>query len=289
MPTWSTALNRHYVETTMGQIHLGRGGEGPHLLMIHSTPRSHRQFHLLYPSLVDRFHVIAPDTPGFGQSCAFPKDASFEDLADNLVAVLDRLEIPRTHVYGFHTGNKIAAALAARHPGRVDRLVLSGQTHSLIADKAKRDAAIAKIVAKYFTGEADAETGHLRAWMSDFAIVTGIWLDPAVMAEARLDDRRLAQLERYASDYILARRTLVPIYHANFAFDFDAAIRGIQRPTLVMEFATPQEEVLGRQAARLAARIGKSSRSLAYENTNAHAHDIRPDEIAEEISSFLAA
>lgn len=286
MSVWSSVLRREYADTECGQVHFGRGGGGPPVLMLHSTPRSHHQFQLLYPDLVERFDVIAPDTLGFGGSAPLPADASFERIADNLATLLDRLGVARAHVYGFHTGNKIGASFAARHPERTDRLVLSGQTHSLIADKTKRDGAIANIVAKYFTGKNDPKSGYLRKWTSDFGIMSGIWLDPTVMGEDHLDEDRLSALERYVADYILARHTIVPIYEANFAFDFEQAVLAIRAPTLIMEFATPQEEVLERQGEALAALIG-DAKAIVYENTGAHAHDTRAAEIAHAITDFL--
>lgn len=139
-----------FASTPHGRIRFSEAGAGPPLLMIHSSPNSHRDFAAVTPLLTDRYRVIAPDTLGFGESDEIPPSVTMETLADSMAALLDSAGIAKAHVYGFHTGNKIAAALAEGHSGRVDRLILAGMTHSLIDDKVARDAAIAPFAEKFF-------------------------------------------------------------------------------------------------------------------------------------------
>jgi pimeloyl-ACP methyl ester carboxylesterase len=270
----ASAVHRAYVSTSLGQIHYAEAGTGTPLLMLHSTPRSHRQFHDLQPLLAQRFHTIAPDTPGFGASAALPIGASFEGLADIMVEVLDRIGVGSAHVYGFHTGNKIGAALAARHPGRVRHLVLSGQTHSLIPDKSSRDAAIRLLVQKYFTaaGEADSTEVLLRRWAADFSLVSEAWWNAQALKRAPSTPQTYAALERYVADLVLCRPSLVPIYDANFAYDFGLALREIAAPTLVIEFATAAEHHLGPQAGP-AANLMRDGHAVTLDDTGAFAHD----------------
>ena len=89
-----------------------------------------------------RFRCFAVDTLGFGGSDPLAAKATMEDLARSMVHFLDALKIGRAHVLGFHTGNKIAAAMAAGHPDRVGKAVLIGMTHSLVISRKRRDAAI---------------------------------------------------------------------------------------------------------------------------------------------------
>ena len=55
-------------------------------------------------------------------------------------------------MFGMHTGNKVAAALAADRPDRVDRLVLAGQTHSLTLEKDERNAGLGGFAAHHGEG-----------------------------------------------------------------------------------------------------------------------------------------
>lgn len=144
-----TAQATQAIATPFGRIYAADSGTGAPLLMLHSSPNSHHDFDVVTPLLTDRYRVIAPDTLGFGDSDAIPPAVTMETLADSMVAVLDARGIAKTQVYGFHTGNKIAAALAARHPDRVENVILAGMTHSLIDDKTARDAAIAPFAAKF--------------------------------------------------------------------------------------------------------------------------------------------
>ncbi|MCU0890709.1 MAG: alpha/beta hydrolase, partial [Sandarakinorhabdus sp.] len=99
----------------------------PALVLLHQSPLSGAMFLPAMPLLAAAgLRVLALDTPGFGASDPPPAPPSIADHADALAEGLDALELPRAHVLGHHTGASIAAALAARHAGRVDRLILNG-------------------------------------------------------------------------------------------------------------------------------------------------------------------
>src|SRR5262245_24204026 len=60
----------------------------PTLLLLHGFPTSSRMFRNLIPQLADRYHLVAPDYPGFGASSAPPVD-KFNYTFDNLAGVID--------------------------------------------------------------------------------------------------------------------------------------------------------------------------------------------------------
>lgn len=280
-----------YFTSSLGRVHYAEAGDGPAMLMLHSTPRSHRQFHDLQPLLAGSFRTLAPDTLGFGASDRLPPQVAFDALADGLVELLDERGIVRTHVYGFHTGNKIAAALAARHPERVDHLVLSGQTHSLIPDKTKRDDAIRLLVQKYFTAAdapADDPQALMRRWAADFGLISQSWWGSDLLKHGAAGAAVYAAHQRYVADLILCRDSIVNIYRANFAFDFGAALAAIVAPALVIEFATPAEEHLGRQAAP-AAKALASGHGITLENTGGGVHDEKSDVLFRLIADFCTS
>src|SRR5947209_8388134 len=68
----------------------------PKLLLLHGFPTSSHMFRDLIPLLADRFHIVAPDLPGFGQSDMPPRE-NFNYTFDNIAAVIDRF----TEVIGF--------------------------------------------------------------------------------------------------------------------------------------------------------------------------------------------
>src|SRR2546423_12754546 len=76
--------------------------DAPVVLLLHGFPTSSRMFRHLIPALADRYHVIAPDHIGFGQS-ATPAvtefDYSFDALAEVTEAFLDQLGVERFSMY----------------------------------------------------------------------------------------------------------------------------------------------------------------------------------------------
>src|SRR5689334_18006044 len=61
----------------------------PKLLLLHGFPSSSHMFRDLMPRLADRFHIVAPDLPGFGQSDMPPRE-QFKYTFDNIAAVIGR-------------------------------------------------------------------------------------------------------------------------------------------------------------------------------------------------------
>lgn len=121
------AITRAFATLADGQIHYASCGppDAPPVLLLHQTPRSWREFQFVLPILGDRHRAIAMDTLGFGDSVRGGGPVSIERWAHVAVELLDHLDIDRAHVVGHHTGGVIAIEIAATHPDRVDRLVLS--------------------------------------------------------------------------------------------------------------------------------------------------------------------
>lgn len=122
----SARIRKAYVDGRWGQVHLRRIGAGAPLLLLHQSPLSGAMFDAVLPLLGRCFDAVAVDTAGYGQSDPPPTATSIFDHAEALVPVLDALGWKTCHLLGHHTGAAIAAAFAARHPGRVARLVLNG-------------------------------------------------------------------------------------------------------------------------------------------------------------------
>ncbi len=99
----------------------------PAVVLLHGFPSSSHMFRGLIPLLADRFHMIAPDFPGFGYSDSPPPD-EFSYTFDHLSEVVDRLlvglNIERFALFVHDYGGPVGFRLAAAHPERVMALMI---------------------------------------------------------------------------------------------------------------------------------------------------------------------
>ena len=101
--------------------------DAPAIVLLHGFPSSSREFDTLIPLLAPRYHVIAPDFPGFGQSDAPPPSAyayTFDHLAQTTDKLLDQLEIEKAAFYLHDYGGPIGFRMMLAHPERVRALVI---------------------------------------------------------------------------------------------------------------------------------------------------------------------
>lgn len=105
------------------KVEVRRQGTGDPVLYLHSALGEFWMPEFLEP-LTDRFEVICPAHPGFGQSTGIEEIRDIEDVAFHYSDLLDELGLERAHVVGTSLGGWIAAELAVRWPDRVRSLTL---------------------------------------------------------------------------------------------------------------------------------------------------------------------
>src|SRR6516162_4677264 len=100
--------------------------DAPTLLLLHGFPSASHMFRDLIPQLSDKFRVIAPDLPGFGQS-DMPERTKFSYTFDNVAGVIDRftevIGLGRFAIYVFDYGAPTGFRLATWHPERVTAII----------------------------------------------------------------------------------------------------------------------------------------------------------------------
>lgn len=100
--------------------------DGPVLLLLHGFPSSSHMFRDLIPLLAERYHVIAPDLPGFGQTKTPPRGEfayTFDNLADVMTGFTEALNLRHYALYVFDYGAPVGYRLAAAHPERVTAII----------------------------------------------------------------------------------------------------------------------------------------------------------------------
>ena len=122
---FTDTFTSRYIDTGDLRQHVVTGGDGPPLLLVHGWPQTWYAWRLIMPALARGFLVVAPDQRGCGLS-GKPEDGyDTGTLAGDLVALMDALGHRRFAVAGHDTGMWIGYALAADHPGRLDRLAVA--------------------------------------------------------------------------------------------------------------------------------------------------------------------
>ena len=100
--------------------------DAPTIVLLHGFPSSSHMFRELIPRLSDKYHVLAPDYPGYGYSDAPSRDQyayTFDQLADTVDHFLDQKGITKYSIYIQDYGSPVGFRLATRHPERVQAII----------------------------------------------------------------------------------------------------------------------------------------------------------------------
>ncbi|WP_376753598.1 alpha/beta fold hydrolase [Candidatus Nitrospira neomarina] len=101
--------------------------DAPVILLLHGFPTSSHMFRNLIPQLSDRFHVVAPDYPGFGNS-SMPTVDQFHYTFDNLAKVMEqfiqKVGLKSYSLYLMDYGAPVGFRLAVSHPERIESLII---------------------------------------------------------------------------------------------------------------------------------------------------------------------
>jgi pimeloyl-ACP methyl ester carboxylesterase len=158
----------------------------PTLLLLHGFPSSSAQYDQLMQGLAGTCHVIAPDYPGFGRSRTLLETTTFARLADVISAFTEAKRLGRLSLYMFDFGSPVGFRIAARHPERVQALVLQNANAYDVGlgpgmkalepywkDRAANEAAIRKFLtpeatrSQYVDGVADPTRVNPDLWELD--------------------------------------------------------------------------------------------------------------------------
>lgn len=208
--------------------------DAPAILLLHGFPTSSQMFRNLIPMLADRYRVVAPDYPGYGQS-GMPAPAEFEYSFDHLAAVVDRFTeavgLTRYSLYLQDYGAPIGFRLATSHPERIEALVIqNGNAY----EEGLRE--FWEPLRAYWRDASDAHEDALRKvltleatkWQYTHGVRDTTLISPDTWTlDQRLLDRPGNQEIQLAMFYDYRRN--VPLYPA-----WQAYLRTHQPPTLIV-------------------------------------------------------
>ena len=101
--------------------------DAPAVLLLHGFPTSSHMFRNLIPALAEKYHVVAPDYPGYGNSSAPSVDVfdySFDHLTDVIEKFTEQIGLNSYSIYLMDYGAPVGFRLAVRHPERVQTLIV---------------------------------------------------------------------------------------------------------------------------------------------------------------------
>jgi pimeloyl-ACP methyl ester carboxylesterase len=206
----------------------------PAILLLHGFPSASHMFRDLIPELADRYHVIAPDLPGFGQSEMRPRDQfayTFENLANIIDRFTEVLGLRRFAIYIFDYGAPVGLRVAARHPDRITAIITqSGNAYLEGVSDAFNP------VQAYWANPSEENRNALRGFLAPattlFQYTHGV-ADPSLVSPdgRTLDDAYLARPgnDEIQLDLLLDYASNVAAYGA-----FQAYFRQYQPPLLAV-------------------------------------------------------
>lgn len=135
-----------FIDVNGINIHYQEQGKGDTILLLHGNGESLKSFSKQIPELSKYFYVIAIDSRGQGYSTEDGKQLTYELMAEDVNAFLDKLKVKEANILGWSDGGNIGLILAMKHPEKVEKLAVMGA--NLYNDKTSVDEKINSTIIK---------------------------------------------------------------------------------------------------------------------------------------------
>jgi pimeloyl-ACP methyl ester carboxylesterase len=286
IPSTTATTTYHHTQVEGVGIFYREAGpaDAPTIVLLHGFPSSSRAYAMLIPLLATRYHVVAPDFPGFGQSDAPSPTVysyTFDHLAGTIDALLEQLEIKRYTLYLFDYGAPVGYRIMLAHPERLHALIVQngnaykaglGSKWAKIAEFWADPKAHPEVVDAFLSCEATKQR-HLAGTSHPDAYDPESWIDEfAHLSEPGQREIQTALLYDY--------RTNVASYPA-----WQAWLREHKPPTLVAWGANDPSFIA---AGATAFRADLPDAEIHLLDAGHFALEEKNDEIARLILDFMA-
>lgn len=253
----STGLRTTYLEQVGAQA-------VPPLLLLHAWGESRRAFVRLLAALPPTMHVIVPDLRGHGDADKPETGYGLRELAADVTALLDLLEVDTVVLIGASSGGYVAQQVAVSDPGRVAGLVLAGSPRTLQGRAP---------FAEKIDGLTDpVNPDWVRAFTTGFATEANVpdWYTDLLVQDA-------AQMPAHVWRFALAGLTTSP----------PPTTQGtITAPTLIISGG--RDQLLGREEFQKMASLIRNARWIEYADTGHLVLWEQPQRLAQDITTFLS-
>jgi pimeloyl-ACP methyl ester carboxylesterase len=265
-------MKKGYIDVPEGQMHYRMEGRGDPLVLLHQAPLSSEEFMDMIPVLSRHFLVIAPDMMGHGNSDDPPSEFAMADYERCLLRFLDALDIEAPLLFGNHSGGALALSAAVNHPGRVKKLIVSGEA-----------CVSTERVAAFLESLKTKPLSREVPMTEDGAFLVDAWNRYKALAPSAKPEVRF-------KPFIIGQAARIRPYDAHYAvlrwMAEENRLPRVQCPTLVF---FPDKDILHSDAlVEAAGRYLPGCSTAVIQDAGAMVCFEKPQEVAELIIDFLA-
>jgi len=229
---------KSYANLSVGQTHYRRAGQGKPLLLLHASPMSSELMVPTMQKLFDMADVVAPDTPGYGNSDPLPEAmlnaaSDLSPYVDWLREYIEVMGFDKVGLYGTATGAQISIEFARTHPDKLDYVILDNAAH--FTDEERTD-----IIEKYFPDVSAQDDGSHLKQVWDMAAGVFTWFPwYAQDEEHRISEKDppVGAVHAMALAYLAAGQDYAQAYRRAFLNEDASRATQIQVPVRVIRWA----------------------------------------------------
>ena len=122
-PSTSVPTAGRYADVNGLHLYYATQGSGRPLILLHGGLGTGDMFGPVRAELAAQHQVITPDLQGHGRTADINRDMTYDNLSDDVAALLDYLKVPNADIIGYSLGGGVAIDTAIRHPEKVRKVV----------------------------------------------------------------------------------------------------------------------------------------------------------------------